>query len=220
MEIKQTTRIFATLTLILLMGSTLLVTSARADKLETQTTKTGAVFTLDRSNPYLGEAWKDPSGLIWGDIARKRPALDYFCYEVKEGEVCNMSHEAAITYCRIIGGRLPTVREFAQLGVYMGAAGIRSTDAEDYYSVNSGMSEGEYIVDFYYNDTGYSPHEWFPNLTYTNNDRTLSISFYSSRVHPLFTNDAYVYWGSNAILTHARRENRFNNVSVRCVMSR
>ena len=33
---------------------------------ETRTTKTGAVFTRDDGQPKLGDAWRDPSGLIWG----------------------------------------------------------------------------------------------------------------------------------------------------------
>lgn len=61
---------------------------------------TGAVFTRDRSNPELGEAYQDPSGLVWGSI------LD------KEGKV--------IGNCSARMARLPTLAEFKRLFAYLG----------------------------------------------------------------------------------------------------
>jgi len=72
-------------------------------------TITGAVFTCDRTQIYLGDAWRDPSGLIWGDIARN-----------VKGEAQYMKHAVATDYCVSIGARLPTMEEFTQLREYMG----------------------------------------------------------------------------------------------------
>jgi len=67
---------------------------------------TGAVFTRDASVPAFGEAYRDPSGLIWGSIV------------IAQGEV-NTEYDAD-RYCKDRGGRLPTAREFQQLANYLG----------------------------------------------------------------------------------------------------
>jgi len=77
---------------------------------ETRTTKTGHVFTRDTSHPKLGEAWRDPHGLIWGDIAKN-----------EDGSVRLMDHKDATDYCAGIGAKLPSKEHFIRLGQYMGA---------------------------------------------------------------------------------------------------
>ena len=79
---------------------------------EKRTTKTGAVFIRDRSLPALGEAWRDPRGLIWGDIIKRADGT---------GTVRSMNHDNATAYCDSIEARLPTKEEFIQLREYMGA---------------------------------------------------------------------------------------------------
>jgi hypothetical protein len=65
----------------------------------------GTKFRFEEVNAtFLGQGWRDPSGLIW--FPRSRMFLD---------------HKDAEYYCKASGGRLPTVREWQQLGVYMGA---------------------------------------------------------------------------------------------------
>ena len=68
------------------------------------------VFTRDRSIPALGKAWKDPSGMIWGDIVRT--AL---------GTVNEMDYSSAVEYCKRINAKLPSKEDFVRLREYMGA---------------------------------------------------------------------------------------------------
>jgi hypothetical protein len=69
---------------------------------------TGAVFTRDTSAPALGEAYRDPSGLIWGSIV------------MAQGQVNSMTQYGADKYCRDGGARLPRKEEFEQLAKYLG----------------------------------------------------------------------------------------------------
>ncbi len=68
---------------------------------------TGAVFTRDTSNPDLGEAYSDPSGIIWGSIVTVSPNN-------------TLNHYDALKYCRARRARLPTKEEFEQLAKYLG----------------------------------------------------------------------------------------------------
>lgn len=65
----------------------------------------GAMFTLDESNPDLGVAYRDPHGLIWGDIILK-------------GEL--ITWQSANDTCKKIGARLPSKYEFSSLSVNLG----------------------------------------------------------------------------------------------------
>lgn len=69
---------------------------------------TGAVFNRDISVPALGEAYRDPSGLIWGSIV------------MVQGKVNKMNQYDADKYCEDGGARLPTKEEFEQLAKYLG----------------------------------------------------------------------------------------------------
>lgn len=69
---------------------------------------TGAVFNRDISIPALGEAYRDPSGLIWGSIV------------MAQGKVNAMTQYSADKYCKDVGARLPTKEEFEQLAKYLG----------------------------------------------------------------------------------------------------
>ncbi len=70
----------------------------------------GSIFTRNTSNLALGEAYTDPSGLIWGATARDA-----------QGQIRMMNQQAAVDYCKTIGARLPTIYEFVQLTKYRGA---------------------------------------------------------------------------------------------------
>ncbi len=80
---------------------------------------TGAVFTPDTSNLALGEAYRDPSGLIW-KTAFKTP----------EGYWNILNQSDADKYCKALGARLPTREEYEQLAKYLGA----DTSKPDGYS--------------------------------------------------------------------------------------
>jgi hypothetical protein len=61
----------------------------------------------------LGEAWRDPSGIVWGDIVRG-----------PDGEVVYMTQNQAFASCEMIGARLPTQKEFMELRKFLGAFGV------------------------------------------------------------------------------------------------
>ncbi|MBY0371159.1 hypothetical protein K2X33_10765 [bacterium] len=115
----------------------------------TRTTRNGTKFTQPTSEDLtalgitdlikFGEAWEDPTGVIWGDVARG-----------KDGFPKTMSHAAASAYCAGIGARLPTGyvdsqngkgknpktdSDFVRLRKYMGAkrgTEFRKPEAKDY----------------------------------------------------------------------------------------
>ena len=79
---------------------------------EERETNTGAVFTCDDSYPDLGEAWRDPRGLIWGDVV---------IVEDTDENPHYMNYAEATDYCISIGARLPSRAEFTALRQDMGA---------------------------------------------------------------------------------------------------
>jgi hypothetical protein len=70
----------------------------------------------------LGESWRDPSGLVWGDLVKKADGSNNY-----------MSWYAAETYCASKGARLPSQAEQAKLGIYLGALNKNSTDGTFVY---------------------------------------------------------------------------------------
>lgn len=64
---------------------------------------TGAIFERDRSNPKFGEAYRDPSGLIWSQIISS-----------------SMELPNAVDACKKIDARLPTIQELKNLRIYLG----------------------------------------------------------------------------------------------------
>lgn len=85
-------------------------TPEKSEKNVTLKTKSGAVFVLDTSNPALGEAWRDPSGVIWGDVAKNQDQTTML-----------MDSYSAEKYCRTLGARIPDVDEVERLGRYFGS---------------------------------------------------------------------------------------------------
>ncbi len=73
----------------------------------------GAIFTRDTSNPALGEAYKDPSGLIWGSIVKSED------WNAIKGRSAINQYDVD-TYCKANGARLPTEKEFELLAAYLG----------------------------------------------------------------------------------------------------
>lgn len=64
------------------------------------------IFIRDARFPLFGEAWRDPSGLVWSE-----PSSD------------GMAFREAPEYCKSRGGRLPSAAEFEALSRYLGNEG-------------------------------------------------------------------------------------------------
>lgn len=64
------------------------------------------IFVRDTSFPLFGEAYRDPSGLVWSE-----PSRDWLGFSKAPG------------YCKSRGGRLPTAAEFEALARYLGSEG-------------------------------------------------------------------------------------------------
>ncbi|MCC7442440.1 MAG: hypothetical protein IT285_12460 [Bdellovibrionales bacterium] len=78
---------------------------------QTRRTTTGAVFTrVAAVHRDFGESWRDPSGMIWGDIAKNA-----------NGSIRYMDQYQATEYCQNRGGQLPSREDFVRLREYMGA---------------------------------------------------------------------------------------------------
>lgn len=69
----------------------------------------GVEFARDSSIPFLGEAFRDPSGLIWGSPVTEA-----------DGRIKTMTQKDALAYCHSGGARLPTKSEFDQLAGHLG----------------------------------------------------------------------------------------------------
>jgi len=156
-----------------------------------RTTNTGHDFIRDTSHPKLGEAWRDPSGLIWGDIVKNEDGkvarmIQSSEYMKQIGKPLPDGKLGAEEYCKSIGARLPSIEEFTQLREYMGA--------------RSGTNEG------------YSHHDdkILPNLR--------GYWFWSSSVNPYNTDNAYDFSGTNGYIYDDNRI--INNDAVRCVVGR
>lgn len=92
---------------------------------EQRVTNTGAVFTCDTSHTALGEAWRDPEGLIWGDAVKNEYGLIRQMVQSSEylkqiGRPLPKGQIGAKEYCESIGARLPSEKEFTWLVEHMG----------------------------------------------------------------------------------------------------
>jgi hypothetical protein len=144
---------------------------------ETKTSKPGnATFTRVPEeelrqfvlNPKkFGEAWEDPSGVVWGDTARDQ-----------NGNAIEMTRAKASNYCADIGASLPTREQFEQLAKYLG--GERRT----FFS--AGGYPRSYIE-------GYKP-QILPNLTYEDKWGTSGYCFWAS-LYPYDSDEAYFFFG-------------------------
>jgi hypothetical protein len=86
---------------------------------EKKSTEAGHLFTRVSSEELrelgirdvagFGEAWRDPSGVIWGDIVRD---------ESRKARL--MNHKEAVAYCEAIGAVLPRRPDFVRLRGYFG----------------------------------------------------------------------------------------------------
>ncbi|MEK6628388.1 MAG: hypothetical protein AABY53_07160 [Bdellovibrionota bacterium] len=74
----------------------------------------GAIFKRDHTIREMGEAYRDPSGLIWGSPALDKPERSGYRAAI------NLRQYKAKAYCKSIGARLPTRAEVNRLAIYLG----------------------------------------------------------------------------------------------------
>lgn len=170
---------------------------------ETKKTDAGAIFT--RVSPddlktlgikdlsKFGEAWKDPSGLVWGDVAKD-----------EKGNIRRMNHKDAESYCKSLGAELPT----GYLEEKNGKNGFPNHDS-DFVRLRKYM--GAESLAGYGAPKGYGP-QILPNLKEGGWE-------WSSSVHPANSDNAYDFDGRSGDIYYGHRDYSLN-VSVRCVVGR
>ncbi len=135
---------------------------------------TGAIFTRDTSNPKLGEAYRDPSGLIWGSVVK-----------TSQGATKHMNEYDAKRYCESIGARLPTKVEFEQLARYLGQGTAEGYDpylADGKTEILPGLAD-----------------RWFWSASVVSYNRSFAWYFYGGFSHYVGYNDFYRNFHSIAV---------------------
>ncbi len=84
---------------------------------ETIITQMGSVFTRSTLYPELGDAWEDPSRLIWGDVVQNGEGLPLLMHQPPAIEHCENIRNVS---GQPIGARLPTRAEFERLKALFG----------------------------------------------------------------------------------------------------
>lgn len=168
-------------------------------------TKTGAQFTrvaeealkkLKVDTQKFGKARRDPSGMVWGDIARDENGKVKFMPQRDVKRADGTVIEGAESYCKRIGASLPSREDFIRLREYMGA---KAGSYEGYSPYVKGSVEEEVL----------------PNLTDGNGS---SRYFWSSWVHPDYSSLAYYFYGRYGGIYYDGRDYA-NLYSVRCVVA-
>ena len=97
------------LSVLIAVSLHLFTTPAKALDNSRRISKTGVIFQKTDAYPELGEAYSDPTGLIWGSLIPASSAPQ------------GLTPQAAAEACKRIGARLPTIEEFDQFARYLGA---------------------------------------------------------------------------------------------------
>lgn len=147
----------------------------------------------------FGEAWEDPSGMIWSDIIKD-----------DDGSPLFMNQRSAEPYCKSLGAELPSGWQEDQNGKH----GFPNWDS-DFVRLRKYMG-AEYAAG-YNSPKGYTA-QILPNLTITNERGEISSRWYwSSSVHPYYFSYAYVFYGYYGGVVFNSRSYGLNG-SVRCVV--
>lgn len=75
---------------------------------EVRVTESGAVFRRARTSPKLGDAWRDPSGMVWSAVVTDGA-----------GKPVAMTFDEARAYCAEHGASLPRKEDFERLRDYL-----------------------------------------------------------------------------------------------------
>jgi hypothetical protein len=166
--------------------------SALDSEPQTKTTLNGAVFTrvsrqelraagvVDPDAFGFPEAWRDPSGVIWGDVSKNA-----------DGSFATMDHFQAEAHCRRLGAQLPS-------GWPESPPGAGSRDS-DFVRLRKYLGAGYAAGDEF--PTGYKP-QILPNQTYINQVYEVASKWeWSSTLVPNSYN-AWAFLGSYGRLYH------------------
>ena len=91
----------------LLMITSLIAVAPSINAQTNHETANGAIFSFDISYPFLGEAYQDPAGMVWGDIVSNN------------GTSVLMDFLSAKTYCQSYGAFLPSRNEWSTFSEYL-----------------------------------------------------------------------------------------------------
>lgn len=88
--------------------------TAHANDPDRRVSATGAAFERDSRFPELGDAFRDPRGLVWGEILNLKEG-DEKELVPGDGPVSSPNQLSAERHCASLGARLPTLAEFQHL---------------------------------------------------------------------------------------------------------
>lgn len=145
------------------------------------------------------------------------------------GSVLLVNHEEATRFCLNRGSRLPTIHEYAQLSASLGSMGSRETQyldipindviveeeitrngAEGFSPLFRLNSAARFVIDFYFNSTGYNAPSAAPE----------DVSrFWSSTTNPRQPDKRYAFDGKTGFVSVSYSV-RYNKFAVRCMEGR
>jgi hypothetical protein len=116
------------------------------------------LFARDESIPTLGVGWRDPTGMIWGEIVKN-----------EDGSLRTFYQREALEYCQALGLQLPSFDDLWRLRAYQGGTTERYAglpDQGDYsgYSPQILLDHpDQYPNNFLWSST---PKPWHPGAFY------------------------------------------------------
>jgi hypothetical protein len=122
-------------------ASAVFILSMSVAHADTYTASTGAVFTQVHGPGSFGQAWQDPSGMIWSADQGKRDNQP-----IQPDENGIVIESSATDACDQIGGRLPTIGDYKKLMSYFELNKDQFTDqgAKDIEALFPGIQDGEW----------------------------------------------------------------------------
>jgi hypothetical protein len=125
------------LSLIILLGQIAFATTP-----DVRESQLGYKFTRDSSRSGLGLAYRDPSGLIWGDLVR--------CADCNTiDKIAWVTYIEALIGCNRMAARLPTEEEIANLRFYLGygsPSGFNIVSSDEKLTVLPNLSYSHYLL--------------------------------------------------------------------------
>lgn len=179
-------------------------------------TESRKVANTELNDPFCGYL---PGGEMLGPIAKREASTKSYCPQAKTGEICLMTWQDAIRYCRSTARRLPTSRDFACLlpgrgTVVMEAEKMPKPVLPNYYLVDSINPDGS-------TDSFYMNHQGFKRDPSEKEDHSL----WTASCPPNHPGYAHVYfdkWGGGGFDPKfpTGEDHKYSHLnSVQCVQS-